>query len=104
MNRVRGLPLLFASLLGFWLLLDSTLARGVALAAAGVVAAGVVAMIFACGLSFLSCFRVSPSGFAAAALCITDFVKGKAIGKSAAMEGGRSRKSMLIHRTQGKEP
>jgi hypothetical protein len=103
-NRIRGLLLLFASLLGLWLLLDSTLARGAALAVVGVVAAGVVAMIFACGLAFLSCFRVSPSGFAAALLCITDFAKGLAKGNSTGMEGARLRKRMLVHRTQGKEP
>ncbi len=104
MKRGHGVILPFASLLIFWLIIHSTLARGVALAVVGVVAAGVVAMIFACGLSFLSRFRVTPSGFAEALLCITDFAKGLAKGNSAGMETGRLRERMLVHRTQGKEP
>jgi multicomponent Na+:H+ antiporter subunit E len=104
MKRALGVILPFACLLILWLIIDRTLASGVVLAVAGVVSAGVIAMIFACGLSFLSCFRVAPSGFAEALHCITNFAKSLAKGNSASMERGRLRERMPVHRTQGKKP
>ncbi|MDE2500855.1 MAG: hypothetical protein KGL56_11755 [Alphaproteobacteria bacterium] len=104
MKRRHGVILPFASLLIFRLMIDVTLAKSVAPAAIDVVAAAVVAMIFACSLSFLSRFRTTPNGFAEVLLSITDIAQGLAKGNSAGMEDSRLRERMLVHRTQGKEP
>lgn len=70
---VQGVPLLFASLLVFWFLLNGTLAWDVIVA--GVIAAAVIALAFAGDLSFLSEFRATPRAFIAALLYIPYFAK-----------------------------
>lgn len=73
MKRVQGTLLLFVSLLVFWLLLNGSLARDVAVV--GVVVAAVIALAFAGNLSFLSEFRATPAAFGAALLYIPYFAK-----------------------------
>ena len=101
MKRGHGVILPFASLLIFWLMIDSMLAKGVALAVIGVVATAIVTMIFACRLSYLSRFHATPNGFAEALLSITDFAIGLAKSKAAGTEDSRLRERMLVHRIQG---
>lgn len=73
MKTVQATFLLFASLLGFWLLLNGSLAGDVVLA--GVAAAAIVALAFTGNLSFLSEFRATPAAFGAALLYVPYFAK-----------------------------
>ncbi|CAA7615326.1 Na+/H+ antiporter subunit E [Magnetospirillum sp. UT-4] len=73
MDRARGVILLFASLLVFWLVLSGTAASDVVLV--GIAAAAVIAMAFAGNLSFLAEFRATPSAVVAAFLYVGYFAK-----------------------------
>jgi multicomponent Na+:H+ antiporter subunit E len=70
---VRGVVLLFLVLLAFWLLLNGTVAFDVVLV--GVIAAAVLALVFADGLSFLSEFKATPRAFMATLFYIPFFAK-----------------------------
>ncbi|WP_081424040.1 Na+/H+ antiporter subunit E [Celeribacter ethanolicus] len=64
---------LFTTLLLFWLMLNGSLSP--ATLVTGVIVAGLIAMVFARDLSFLSGFNLTPAGIGAAFLFIGYFLK-----------------------------
>lgn len=64
---------LFATLFLFWLMLNGSLSPATLLT--GVIVAGVIAVLFARDLSFLSGFNMTPAGIGAAVLFIGYFLK-----------------------------
>lgn len=71
--KVRDLSLMFFTLLGFWLLLNGSLATDVLLV--GVLAALVITLIFRNGLSVVSEFRFTPQSLLAAPAYVLYFLK-----------------------------
>jgi hypothetical protein len=96
MKRLHGAFLLLASLLIFWLILNGTLTRGIALAMAGFVAATVMALAVTGGLCFLTQCAIAP-----ALLRILPRTRAKAI--STATSGGGLEGQVQFHRTQGRK-
>jgi len=92
MKRLHGVVLLFASLLIFWLILNSALARDVALTMAGFVAAMAMAVAVAGGFCFLTQCR-TPRAIAEMLRRI-----------SPRTWTGAGRSQMQIRRTLGKQP
>ena len=73
MSKVRDLSMMFLALLGFWLLLNGTLAQDVLLV--GVITALTITLVFRKGLSVASEFRFTPQALAAAPLYVAFFLK-----------------------------
>jgi len=101
MKRVHGVVLLFASLPIFWLILNGTLAREIAVTIAGFVAAAAIALTVAGGLCFLTqC--ATPPAIAAALFRTTPRARSRAVPPDAGGNGPEGQ--MQVHRTQGKNP
>lgn len=73
MTRIRDLSLMFATLLGFWLVLNGSLASDVLVV--GMIAALVIALMFHDGLSVVSEFRLTPQSLLAAPAYVLFFLK-----------------------------
>lgn len=73
MTKARDLIMLFATLLGFWLLLNGSLAQDVVLV--GLIAALVITLMFRNGLSVASEFRFTPRALLAAPAYVLFFLK-----------------------------
>lgn len=73
MTKARDLPMLFATLLAFWLLLNGSLASDVLIV--GVVAALVITLLFRNGLSVVSEFRFTPRALVVAPVYVAYFLK-----------------------------
>jgi multicomponent Na+:H+ antiporter subunit E len=73
MAKVRNSTMLFVTLLGFWLLLNGSLAGDVLLV--GLIAALAITLLFRNGLSVVSEFRFTPQALLAAPAYVTFFLK-----------------------------
>jgi multicomponent Na+:H+ antiporter subunit E len=73
MTKARDQTMLFATLLGFWILLNGSLAMDVLVV--GVIAAAVITLLFRNGLAVISEFRLTPRALLAALGYVFFFLK-----------------------------
>lgn len=73
MTKTYDLTMLFATLLGFWLLLNGSLAEDVLVV--GLIAALVITLLFRNGLSVVSEFRLTPQSLLTAPVYVAFFLK-----------------------------